>query len=219
MKRLLLLVLYFVPIVTVAQNVWERPDDGTDQKTVSVKQKKVKVEKPNPDAKYLAGAVTENDEGKVEWTLDVDVPGKSAIQIYDTMMKCLTDLTKTENQLEGSCVALVNKQEHIIVANIMEWLVFKDNFIALDRAKFFFTLMAFCSDNHLKVKMNRISYRYDEARRGDSNAHFTADEWISDEYALNKKKTRLLPGSAKFRRKTVDRKDYLFSVIEQTVLK
>lgn len=205
--------------MAIAQNVWERPDDGTETKTTSTKQQKVKVEKPNPDAKYLAGAVTQNSEGKVEWTLDVDVPGKSATQIYDTMMKCLTDLTKTENQLEGSCVALVNKQEHIIVANVKEWLVFKDNFISLDRSKFFYTLMAYCSDNHLTVKMNRISYRYEEDRRRESESHIVADEWISDRYALNKKKTKLLPGSAKFRRKTVDRKDYLFGVISQTVLK
>lgn len=201
-----------------AQNVWERPDDGKEAETTKVATKKAKEAKPNPDAKYLAGAVTEQD-GKVEWTLDVDVQGKSAAQIYDIMLKCLTDLTKTENQLEGSCVALVNKQEHIIVANVKEWLVFKDNFISLDRSKFYFNLVAYCADNHLTVKMNRISFRYEEDRNNKSNSRFTAEEWISDSYALNKKKTKLLPGSAKFRRKAVDRKDYIFDVIKQTVQK
>jgi len=218
MKRLLLLVLYFMPLAVIAQNVWERPDEGAETETAKTKQKKVKEAKPNPDAKYLAGAVTEND-GKVEWTLDVDVPNKSAEQIYNITLKCLTDLTKTENQLEGSQVALVNKTEHIIAASIKEWLVFKENFIALDRTKFFFNLMAYCSDNHLTVKMNRISYRYEEDRRKANDSRYTAEEWISDKYALNKKKTKLLPGSAKFRRKTVDRKDYLFETIRQTVLK
>lgn len=207
-----------MPIAVVAQNVWERPDDGTEAETAKAKQQKVKEVKTNPDAKYLAGAVTETD-GKVEWTLDIDVPNKSATQIYDITLKCLTDLTKTENQLEGSQVALVNKTDHIIVANIKEWLVFKDNFIALDRAKFFFNLMVYCSDNHLTVKMNRISYRYEEDRRRPNDSRYTAEEWISDSCALNKKKTKLLPGSAKFRRKTVDRKDYLFGIISQTVLK
>lgn len=211
-------MLYFLPITAVAQNVWERPDEGDEAKQAKVETKKVKQEKPNPDAKYLAGAVTE-DDGKVVFTLDVDVPGKSATQIYDIMLKCLTDLTKTENQLEGSQVALVNKADHIIVASVKEWLVFKDNFISLDRTKFYFNLVAYCSDNHLKVRMDRISYRYEEERRKSSDSRLTAEEWISDRYALNRKKTKLLPGSAKFRRKTVDRKDYIFDILRQTVLK
>lgn len=219
MKKLFLIALTLMPFAATAQNVWERPDDNntTEQKTQEAK--KVKEVKPNPDAPYLAGAVAENEEGKVEWTLDVDVQGKSATQIYDIMLKCLTDLTKTENQLEGSCVALVNKSEHIIVASLKEWLVFKDNFISLDRTKFCYNLVAYCSDNHLTVKMNRIYYRYEEERRRSSESHLTAEDWISDKSALNRKKTKLLPGSAKFRRKTVDRKDYLFGVIKQTVLK
>ena len=40
-----------------------------------------------------------------------------------------------------------------------------------------------------------------------------ADEWITDKYALNKKKTKLLKGSGKFRRKTIDRKDNIFGKI------
>lgn len=211
-------MLYFLPIAAFAQNVWERPDDGTEAEQTKTEAKKAKQEKPNPDAKYLSGAVTEED-GKVVFTLDTDVPGKSASQIYDIMLKCLTDLTKTENQLEGSQVALVNKADHIIVASLKEWLVFKDNFISLDRTKFNYNLVAYCSDNHLKVQMDRISYRYEEDRRKGSDSRLTAEEWISDRYALNRKKTKLLPGSAKFRRKTVDRKDFIFDTIRQTVLK
>lgn len=195
----------------MAQGVWEKPDAGNGEA------EEQKVEKPNPDAKYLEGAVPEVD-GKVEWRLDVDVPGKSADQIYDIMLKCLTDLTKTENQIEGSQVALVNKDEHIVVANIREWLVFTDKFFMLDRTKFFYTLIAYCKDNHLTVTMNRISYRYEEERTSDGGYVYKAEEWINDENALNRKKTKLVPGSAKFRRKTVDRKDYLFSVISDAVL-
>ena len=218
MKRLLFLVLYFLPIAAVAQNVWERPDEGKQTEQTKATVKEAKPVKPNPDAKYLAGTVTETD-GKVEWTMDVGVPGKSAEQIYNIMLKCLTDLTKTENQLDGSCVALVNKKEHVVVASVKEWLVFKDNFLSLDRAKFFYNIMAYCSDGHLKLKMNRLTYKYEEDRRGNRDSRYTAEEWISDRYALNRKKTKLLPGSAKFRRKTVDRKDYIFGIIRQTVLK
>lgn len=217
MKRLILLALYFLPLTVAAQNVWERPEDVTEAQNTT-ENKKAEAEKPNPDAKYLVGAVPEVD-GKVEWQLDVDVPNKSAEQIYDIILRAMTDLTKTENQLEGSCVALVNRHDHIIVASVKEWLVFKDNFISLDRAKLSYNLVAYCSDNHLTVKMNRMNYRYEEDRRNKNDSHLTAEEWITDKVALNRKKTKLLPGSAKFRRKTVDRKDYVFDTLKQIVLK
>lgn len=214
MRLFLILAVCLMPLAAVAQGVWERPDAAGD---AGKKVKEQKAEKPNPDAKYLAGAVTEVD-GKVVWTMDVDVPGKSADQIYALMLQCFTDLTKTENQIEGSCVALVNKAEHMVVATIREWLVFTDKFFALDRTKFYYTLIACCADNHLNVTMSRISYRYEEGREPGGGYVYKAEEWIDDKHALNKKKTRLLPGSAKFRRKTVDRKDYLFSVIREAVL-
>ena len=40
------------------------------------------------------------------------------------------------------------------------------------------------------------------------------EEWISDKEAVNKKNTKLLPLSGKFRRKTIDRKDFLFNKFE-----
>ena len=38
-----------------------------------------------------------------------------------------------------------------------------------------------------------------------------AEEWINDQYGLNRKKNKLARVSGKFRRKTVDRVDYLFN--------
>ena len=206
-----LLLSAFISVVGFAQNVWEKPETATKV------EKEVIVEKPNPDAEYLAGAVTEKD-GKVQWTLDVDVPGKDASQIYDRMYKCLSDLAKQENQLEGSGIALVNKKDKIIVASIKEWLVFKNNFLSLDRSKFYYTLVAECKDNHLTVTMSRLVYRYEEDRNTNGNGVIKAEDWINDRNALNKKQTKLLPGSAKFRRKTIDRKDYLFDNIKRIVL-
>lgn len=204
------------PMATMAQSVWEKPEEG-NATVEKQKKEKIKETKPDPDAKYLAGAVPEVD-GKVQWTLDVDAPGKSAEQIYDTMLKVLTDLTKTENQLEGSSVSLVNKQEHIIVASIREWIVFTDKLLSLDRAKFHYTLIAYCKDGHLTLTMGRISYRYGTSS-SKTDVLYKAEEWINDENALNKKQTKLLPLSAKFRRKTIDRKDYLFETISEAVKK
>ena len=63
------------------------------------------------------------------------------------------------------------------------------------------------TDGQANVSMMRISYDYDLERRG---AHYTAEKWITDKYAVNKKHTKLYPLSAKFRRKTIDRKDFIF---------
>ena len=202
MKKLIVLMMLALPMSVIAQNVWEKPKEEKVEKAEEVK-------KPNKDEKYLRGAVPIVD-GDVQWTLDVDVPGKSAQEIYDKMLQTLTDLTKSEGQLEGSGVTLVNKQDHIVVANVREWLLFSSSLLSLDRTKFNYTLIARCSDGHLNMTMNRISYKYDEER---TNQVYKAEEWISDDAAVNKKNTKLYRGSAKFRRKTIDRKDQIFETI------
>ncbi|MBO5624716.1 MAG: DUF4468 domain-containing protein [Prevotella sp.] len=206
MKKLIVLMMLALPMSAIAQNVWEKPKEEKVKKAEEVK-------KPNKDEKYLRGAVPIVD-GDVQWTLDVDVPGKSAQEIYDKMFKTLTDLTKSEGQLEGSAVTLVNKQDHIVVANVREWLLFSSSLLSLDRTKFNYTLIARCSDGHLNMTMNRISYKYDEER---TNQVYKAEEWISDDAAVNKKNTKLYRGSAKFRRKTIDRKDQIFETIRNVL--
>jgi len=205
-KKLIVLMMLALPMSAIAQNVWEKPKEEKVEKAEEVK-------KPNKDEKYLRGAVPIVD-GDVQWTLDVDVPGKSAQDIYDKMFKTLTDLTKSEGQLEGSAVTLVNKQDHIVVANVREWLLFSSSLLSLDRTKFNYTLIARCSDGHLNMTMNRISYKYDEER---TNQVYKAEEWISDDAAVNKKNTKLYRGSAKFRRKTIDRKDQIFETIRNVL--
>jgi len=48
---------------------------------------------------------------------------------------------------------------------------------------------------------------------------YKAEEWITDQYGLNKKKTKLARVSGKFRRKTIDRVDYLFNRFTQLLQK
>jgi hypothetical protein len=52
--------------------------------------------------------------------------------------------------------------------------------------------------------------------RGEgSGVEATAEKWITDQYGLNKAKTKLSKMSGKFRRKTIDRKDEVFETIKQ----
>lgn len=165
-----------------------------------------------PDYKYLKeGAVPQDSEGKVVYTLDIDMAGASAQQVYDRAYQALDSIAREEQMVKGGIV-LVNKKQHSIAGQYTEWLTFKSNFINLDRTKFNYTLIADCTDGHLHLTLQRISYAYEENR--STAMRTNAEEWIVDKYAVNKKGTKLLPGSAKFRRNTIDRVEAIFHTIK-----
>ena len=126
----------------------------------------------------------------------------------------MTELTKTSNQLEQSRIAYTNAETHQIVGSYQEWLVFKNKPLNLDRTRMLYQLVADCRDGEMDLKMMRIVYLYDEERNPTT---YKAEEWINDKYGLNKKQTKLARVSGKFRRKTIDRKDYLFENLGEMV--
>jgi len=153
--------------------------------------------------------------GEVVWEKNF-INDKSADENYAAMLSLLTAMTKDEGQLEGSKVSLVNKAEHKIVCHFEEWMVFANTLLSLDRTRFIYTLIAECHDQKVNVKIFRINYWYEEQRDGGSR--FRAEEWITDKYALNKKRTRLAKISGKFRRKTVDRVEEIFDHIGVSIM-
>jgi len=139
------------------------------------------------------------------------VPGKNGKQIYDIMQNQLRRLTKEEGQLEQSRMVLEDPSKLQLVGNYQEWLVFKNKPLNLDRTRLMYHLIVDCKDGEATVSMTRIVYLYDEER--DPQTYY-AEEWITDRYGLNKKMTKLARVSGKFRRKTIDRKDYLFNLFK-----
>ena len=117
-------------------------------------------------------------------------------------------MTKEPNQFENSQVAIQDRENHEIGAVFREWLVFKNQTFSLDRTIMNYQLHVITRDGQADVSMQRISYDYEPERK---SAHYTAEKWITDKYAVNKKHTKLYPISAKFRRKTIDRKDFIFN--------
>lgn len=166
------------------------------------------------DPKYLEGAVKLNQEGKIEFTLDTDANGKTAQQIYDIVYEYMSDLTQSDENI-ASRVALVNPNEYIIANSMDEWLVFSSSFISLDRSEFKYQLVAKIADNHLNLRLLRISYAYEEDRPTGFKA--PAEQVITDKVALTKKKNDLAKIFGKFRKKTIDRKDQIFSEITALV--
>ena len=115
MKKLFFTVLALVPLSMWAQdNTWELSDDDEVKKEVKAKSK--------VDPKYLKGAVPEVN-GQVVFSKHIEVPGKTAAQIYDIILPYMERLTQTTNQIE-SRIATTDAQKHDIVGVYQEWLVF-----------------------------------------------------------------------------------------------
>ncbi|MGN0282946.1 MAG: DUF4468 domain-containing protein [Prevotella sp.] len=197
MKKFLIVMMCVLPFMAFAQdNTWER-----------IEQEETEETKVNPDLKYLAGAVPVVD-GKVVFSTVIEAPGKTKDEIFQIVLKYFKKMTTEANQTEFSRVVIEDAQKGDICGVYQEWLVFKNSALSLDRTRFFYNLLANCSDGKLEVKMMRIHYLYEEER---DPQQYTAEAWITDENALRKDKQRLLRINGKFRRKTVDRKDFLFN--------
>ena len=223
MKKTLIALMMCSPIVCAAQSEWEAPTTAAKETKTTAKTTKPTGNAATPSAaaamnikdwEYIKeGAVPEVD-GKVVFARDIAVEGKSAQQIYDLTYAALDSLTKEKNQINSS-IALINRKEHSIVARCQEWLEFNRSFFALDRTKFGYVVMARCTDGHLSLSLERLTYNYEEGRQTEMKT--TAEKWIADKYAVNKKRTKLTPGSAKFRKKTIDRTNEIFKQIEAAV--
>ena len=200
MKKIAIIALVALSSLNLwaQDNTWERPEVEETEVSKEVK-----------DAKYLKGAVPEVN-GKVVFSTSINAPGKTADEVFDIVKTYLVKMTGEKNQQAASLV-VDNKEKHELGATFNEWLVFKSNSIMLDQTRMLYVLKVRCSDGKANIEMTNIRYVYDEARKA---MRYTAEEWITDKEALNKKGTRLLPVSAKFRRKTIDRKDFLFNKFE-----
>ena len=196
MKKIILAAALCMPLFAVAQNTWEMPEQGTSV---------------NPDQKYLVGAVPVVD-GKVVFQTTIDAPGKSADQIADILRSYLTKMTKEPGQFEQSRIVIDDSVNHEIVGTYQEWLVFKSTALVLDRTRLMYNIIAKCDNGKADISMTRIYYLYEEERDPQT---FKAEEWITDEEGLTKNKKKLSRVSGKFRRKTIDRKDYLFNKFTQ----
>ena len=166
------------------------------------------------DPKYLEGAITFDEQGKIVFDTEIEAPGKSAAQLYDLVFDYMSGLTH-DKESKASRMALVNKDEHIIVNTMDEWLVFSNSFISLDRTECKYNLIAKITDGKVSLSINHINYIYEEGRQ--TGFKLPAEEVIIDKVALTKKKNDLARIFGKFRKKTIDRKDQIFNEIAALV--
>lgn len=148
------------------------------------------------DSKYLAGAVPEQ-EGKVVFTKEFSIPGMQQSEIYDRMYRWMDDRLKMN--ANNSRLIFFDAEKGQLVGLGDEWIVFSSTALSLDRTRILYQLNVTCQPEKCTLEVEKIRYVYREGKE-----KYTAEEWIVDKYALNKAKTKLVRGLAKWRRKTVD---------------
>ena len=203
MKQLLitlLLVLATALNVTAQDNAWEQTASPAGQAV-------------NPDQKYLAGAVPVVDD-HIVFATTIAAPGKSKQQVFDIMRQQLTALTKDASQLDQSRLVIDDADKGQLCGSYRERLIFKNKPLSLDYTIFNYHVISDCRDGEAAVKLTRVIYIVDPERDAQL---MRGEEWITDRYGLNKSQTKLARVSGKFRRKTIDRKDYLFNLFTKAL--
>ncbi len=194
MKKIILALALMLPIVLTAQNS--------------------KVDKHAE--KYLRGAVpTEN--GIVTFKKSFRVPGQTDKQLYESMLFFVKDNLVVKG-LEDAWTRMISdgKEDGVVAARVEEWMVFTKKFLSLDRTRFRYMITVTTGNEMVNITLNQISYLYGEEWKeneptGEGGTIYRAEEWITDEYALNKKGTKVLSGSGKFRRNTIERVEEIFN--------
>lgn len=194
MKKIILLLMLILPLVAMAQKTKE--DKHAD--------------------KYLKGAVpTEN--GIVTFKKTFRVPGQTDAQLYENMLFFIKDNLVVKG-IEDAWTRMLSdgKEDGLITARVEEWMVFSKRFLALDQTRFRYQIAVTTGQGAVNITITQVSYLYGEEWNenkptGEGGEIYRAEEWITDEHALNKKGTKVLPKSGKFRRATINRVNEIFN--------
>lgn len=157
-------------------------------------------------SRYLAKDAVQVVDGYVVFNDHVDlVDGLTLQQVGDI----------AANWLNGYLGAFDKERNRVISSGPGELvavgdreLVFMDNAIAYDRTQMSYVLTVRYTASGCDVEITRIRYVYND---GSKTSRLTAEEYIVDEYSVNKKRTKLTPLTGKFRKKTLDFVDEVFA--------
>lgn len=159
------------------------------------------------DNRYLAGAVPEKD-GKVVFSTDLRLPGYSQDRVYDLMLEWANQQFNTPERR----VVYTDREKGEIACISEEYLVFSSTALSLDRTLVDYRVTIECENEAAHIELTGIRYEYGVSYQREPEK-YTAEEWITDKYALNKSKTKLNRISGKFRRETVNLADRTFQSI------
>lgn len=176
------------------------------------------------DPKYTKGAVPET-KGKIVFTEEIDANGQSKEEIFNKIISWanLRYLPNVQNgewnnkyfykNYEYATIQKKDKATGTIQCIGNEEMVFYSTALSKDFATIDYYLDLSITDGKIYFKMSNITYLYNFT---DVPEKITAEEWISDSKAFNKK-GKFITRCAKFRYKTIDLKDELIREISATI--
>lgn len=166
--------------------------------------------------KYGKGAVTTDSNGMVCFADTVAIPdGMDA----DKCFMILDNWAKghfTKPFANAGRFLSEDAASRRLVMHVDQTLVFKSTAMVADESDMTYNFSVVVKDNCFILKMTDIKYAY-ETKREHGGQKFTAEEWITDKEAYNKKGTKFLRTTGKFRVKTIDLKERLFNTAVQAV--
>lgn len=162
------------------------------------------------DSTYLAGAVPETD-GKIKFAYTFDCTGIPQERLFRRLEEWSEKRFRTEEDNQGR-VLYANMEKGQIVSQGSEYLVFLKHALALDRALFNYRVTFLLSPERCDMEVSHLNYVYE-----DPTKKIPAEDIISDENALYRNGTKLIPGTKKFRIRTVDLVRSLQQDVEQAI--
>lgn len=187
--------------------------------------KKATTTKVTDFTPYMQGAVPV-ENGLVTFTKTISAPGQTKQDLYRKVASWASAryMPNVENgkwndhdyfrNLEYATVKNADEAKGQIVCQGCEELVFSSKILEKDYTEAEYKLTIQISDGSVKAVMNNIVYVYTFA---DERERKTAELYITDDMAFTKK-GKFIKQNRKFRVKTVDLANELFSEIE-TVIK
>ena len=159
--------------------------------------------------KYGKGAVPEDESGRVCFTQTVKIPdGMSADNCYDILLNWAKGRF-AQPYAQAGRILNEDAATRRFIFHVDQMLIFKRTAFVADESKISYNFSVVVKDNTFTMKMTDIKYRYEEGREGGGKI-FPAEDWITDKEAYNRKGTKFLKSTGKFRIKTIDLKDILF---------
>ena len=156
----------------------------------------------NPDAKYLVPLPLE-PTGQVYLERVLTLPEgtnteETVAKLKDWMDRCMKDSriissTPVEVEEPNTLQMMVNQE-----------IVFSQSFLTLDNGQMNYLLQTSVKDGKIILQMRRISFRYNGDNPDRKMLRISAEEYIADKVALNKKGDKIIRAYRKFRVKTVD---------------
>lgn len=156
----------------------------------------------NPDAKYLVPLPLE-PTGQVYLERVLTLPEgtnteETVAKLKDWMDRCMKDSriissTPVEAEEPNTVQMMVNQE-----------IVFSQSFLTLDNGQMNYLLQTSVKDGKIILQMRRISFRYNGDNPDRKMLRISAEEYIADKVALNKKGDKIIRAYRKFRVKTVD---------------